>query len=337
MAGRRVLVLTIDPARRLAEAMGIPESGATPSKIDAARLAEAGVPAPGALYAWMLDPRIIFSDMVRRLAKSEEQAKRILDNRLYGVLSELIAGMQEYTAAEALHSLWSTGQYDLIVLDTPPARNAIEFLDGPGKLAAFLDERVVGLFLPQTRGAIWQRATHLIGAVFSRVFGEGFFRDIQEFLSLFSGMFGPMREHSLLVRKLLQSDDAAFILVTTPEPSALAEVAFFRNRLKSKNLPFAGYVLNRSWAYTRGFAIPTELPMPLELPPYAAEASRKLMALVEEENLRARVDRDLLHKLRAQSDGGFATATPHLGEGVEDLRGLVTLAHCLVQPSTLHG
>ena len=177
MAGRRVLVLTIDPARRLAEAMGIPESGPTPARVDPARLATAGAGGTGELSAWMLDPAVVLEDMVRRLSDSPERTSRILANKVYVALTRLVAGMQEYTAAEALHALVVTERYDLVVLDTPPSRNAIDFLDGPGKLAAFLDERIIGLFLPDGGGPLWRRATQLISLVFSRAFGEGFFGD----------------------------------------------------------------------------------------------------------------------------------------------------------------
>jgi anion-transporting ArsA/GET3 family ATPase len=337
MAGRRVLVLTIDPARRLAEAMGIPESGRTPARVDRALLEVAGAPSIGELSAWMLDPAVVLEDMVRRWADSEEAAARILSNKVYVALSRLVAGMQEYTAAEALHSLVSTGDYDLVVLDTPPSRNAIAFLDGPGKLAGFLDERIIGLFLPGKGGALWKRATQLVSIVFGRAFGDGFFHDLQEFLGLFAGMFSRMREHATHVRTILQSQATAYVLVTSPEPAALAEVAFFREQIREKGLPFAGYVLNRSWAFTRGFKNPTGIPAPDNAPACAAEAARKLQVLAEEELVRAVRDRSLLERLRDRSGGAFATASPHLGEGIEDLRGLVDLARCLVLPSAARG
>jgi anion-transporting ArsA/GET3 family ATPase len=332
MAGRRVLVLTIDPARRLAEAMGIPESGRTPARVDASRLRDAGASGDGELSAWMLDPAVVLEDMVRRLADDEDRTQRILSNKVYLALSRLVAGMQEYTAAEALHALVSTGHYDLVILDTPPSRNAIDFLDGPGKLVSFLDERIIGLFLPGRGGMLMKRATQLINMVFSRAFGEGFFRDLQEFLALFAGMFADMREHARDVRKILQSQATSYVLVTSPEPAALEEVAFFREELRKKGLPFAGYVLNRSWAFTRGFVSPAGLSPPPDAPECAAEATRKLCALAEEELARAVRDRSLLDQLRERA-GGFAIASPNLGEGIEDLRGLVELAESLVLPS----
>jgi anion-transporting ArsA/GET3 family ATPase len=267
--------------------------------------------------------------MVRRLASDEERVQQIFDNRLYQHLSRIVAGMQEYTAAEALYTLSSEGHYDLVVLDTPPSRNALEFLEAPKKLSMFLDERVIGVFLPK-KGALFRAASELIHSVFTKAFGEGFYEDLQSFLGAFSGMFGGMRAHADAVRTLLSGDEAAFLLVTSPEPAALAEASFFQSRIRALGLPFAGYVLNRSWAYTRGFVGPESL-ADAALDPAATLAVRKLTQLADAERFRARRDRDLLARLRMEAGGGSAIATPHLGGAVEDLVGLAALARNLVR------
>lgn len=331
--GRRVLVLTIDPARRLAEAMGIPEAARTPSPVPRDKLDQLGVPVQGELHAWMLSPEVVFESMVRRLATDETRVKEILANRLYQHLSKIVAGMQEYTAAEALYSLATEGRYDLVVLDTPPSRNALEFLEAPRKLSMFLDERVVGVFLPK-KGAFMRAASDVIERVFTRAFGEGFFADLQAFLNAFSGMFGGMRAHAEAVRTLLSSDDAAFLLVTSPEPAALVEASFFKAKIKDLGLPFAGYVLNRSWAYTRGFASPESIELPHDAAEIERVALRKLGQLADAERWRAQRDRDLLARLRAETESGSAIATPHLGGAVEDLVGLGALAWNLVRIDT---
>jgi len=328
--GRRVLVLTIDPARRLAEAMGIPEAARDPSAVRRDRLDELGIPVAGELSAWMLAPDVVFESMVRRLASDEERVQQILHNRLYQHLSRIVAGMQEYTAAEALYTLATDGKYDLVVLDTPPSRNALEFLEAPRKLSMFLDERIIGVFMPK-KGAFFRAASDLVERVFTRAFGEGFYGDLQEFLGAFSGMFGGMREHAEAVRKLLSSDDAAFLLVTSPEPAALAEAGFFQAKIKELGLPFAGYVLNRSWAYTRGFQGPETIPLPADATETERVAMRKLGQLADGERWRAQRDRDLLARLRMETESGSAIATPHLGGAVEDLKGLAALARNLVR------
>ena len=328
--GRKVLVLTIDPARRLAEAMGIPEAARVPSPVPRAKLDQLGVPANGELYAWMLSPEVVFEQMVRRLATDETRVKEILQNRLYQHLSKIVAGMQEYTAAEALYTLATEGKYDLVVLDTPPSRNALAFLEAPRKLSMFLDERVIGVFMPK-KGALMAAASNLIERVFTRAFGEGFYGDLQSFLGAFSGMFGGMRSHAEAVRTLLSSDEAAFLLVTSPEPAALAEASFFQQKIKDLGLPFAGYVLNRSWAYTRGFQGPETIPLAADAGEIVMRAIRKLSQLADAERWRAQRDRDLLARLRMETESGAAIATPHLGGAVEDLVGLAALARNLVR------
>ncbi|MBX3206673.1 MAG: ArsA family ATPase [Labilithrix sp.] len=345
VAGRKALVLTIDPARRLAEAMGIPEASRAPSPVPRAKLATVGVPVSGELDAWMLSPEVVFETMVRRLAGDESRVEAILANRLYQHLSRIIAGMQEYTAAEALYTLSTEGKYDLVVLDTPPSRNALAFLEAPRKLSMFLDERVIGVFLPKDaggakKGAIFRAASDLVERVFTKAFGEGFYKDLQEFLGAFSGMFGGMRAHAEAVRELLSSDQSAFVLVTSPEPAALAEAGFFQEKIVELGLPFAGYVLNRSWAYTRGFVGPEEIALPPGAMEHERAAMRKLAQLADGERWRAQRDRDLLARLRMEAarssrahgerSGGAAIATPHLGGAVEDLAGLAELARNLV-------
>ena len=314
--GRRVLVLTIDPARRLGEALGLRESGPTPSHVERA----------GTMDAWMLDPRVVFEDMVRRLTADEVKVQRILQNKLYRALRDLVAGMQEYTAAEALYGFVESGKYDLVVLDTPPSRNALEFLEAPRKFALFLDERIVGVFMPVEGGAgvLMRGARSLVVNIFDRVFGEGFLGEVEEFLSAFSGMFSAMRGHSEAVRSLLTGPQASFVVVTSPEPSAIDEGQFLHAHLAKMGLPFAGYVLNRSWAYTRGLNGPESIALPADASDALRSGHEKLCQLAEHERRLAARDRALLATLSAR--GKPALATPNLGGAIEDFDGLLALA-----------
>lgn len=320
--GRKVVVLTIDPARRLAQAMGLAERMREPAAVSRERLEGVGI-AQGTLDAWMLNPDVVFHGLVNRMAGSPAQAERILQSRLFRHLSELVAGMQEYTAAEALYDFSTSGRYDLVVLDTPPARNALDFLEAPGKLARFLDERILSLFLPSKTKGLFKKAGELIGGVFTRVFGAEFFAEIQEFLGGMSGMFGPMRSHAEGVRALLTGPDASFLLVTSPEQAALADARYFRDRIAQMHLPFAGFVLNRSWVRTDGLVTPENVEM--------SDAVRaKLDALAQVELRRSKRDTALLEQLRGEvPDGAFVIAAPYLGDAIEDLRGLDTLARGL--------
>lgn len=331
--GRRVLVLTIDPAKRLAQAMGLSQHMREPASVSKERLLEAGV-TTGALDAWMLNPDVVFESLVRRMAPTAEQAQRILDSRLFKHLSELVAGMQEYTAAEALYELSQSGKYDLVVLDTPPARNALDFLEAPGKLARFLDERILSLFMPSKTRGIFKKATELIGTVFNKVFGAEFFQEIQEFLGAMGGMFGPMRAHAEGVRSLLTSKDASFLLVTSPDQAALADARYFRDRITGMGLPFAGFILNRSWVRTDGFVDPASLTLEPSAP--MRSALEKLKVLAKLELTRVARDRALLTQLRGEVPStAFAIAAPYLGEAIEDLKGIALLAQGITElPST---
>lgn len=332
-AGKKVLVLTIDPAKRLAQALGIQEHMRHPTPLSKDVLAQAGITA-GTLDAWMLNPDVVFESLVHRMAPTKDQAERVLKSRLFRHLSELVAGMQEYTAAEALYDLSTSGKYDLVVLDTPPARNALDFLEAPGKLARFLDERIITLFLPGTARGFFKKAQDLIGTVFGKVFGQEFFAELQEFLAAFTGMFGPMRAHAEGVRTLLKSDEAAFLLVTSPDQAALDDARYFRDRIKTMGLPFAGFILNRSWVHTEGLATPEELEQTADAALPAVKAGlEKLSQLAQLELGRVKRDRELLAQLAAEVPAtAFAVATPYLGDAIEDVKGLTQLALGIAQP-----
>jgi anion-transporting ArsA/GET3 family ATPase len=321
--GRRVLVLTIDPAKRLAEAMGVPPNAEAPTSISADRFAAAGVPLAGALDIWMLNPRAVFDGMIRRLAQDPAKIHAITSNRLYQHIAGMVAGMQEYTAAEALFSFVESKRYDLVVLDTPPSRNALDFLDAPKRLSSFLDERIIAIFLPKQFG-LFRAASHLVESVFSRIFGPGFFVDFQAFLGAFSGMFDGMRGHAEHVRALLSSSDSTFLIVSATEPDALAESRFFRAKLRQLNVPFAGYILNRSWAHTRGLQHESVIQ-----PLVSGPAFEHFSQFAREETRRADVDRARLQALLTSDPDCAALATPHLGGAIEDLGGLAQLASWL--------
>ena len=330
MLGKKALVLTIDPARRLAEAIGAPQAARAPVPVTDTRLAEAGI--TGTLATWMVDPRVVFERMVRRLTADEKQAEAILQNRIYRALAQLVAGMQEYTAAEALYGFVESGDYDIVVLDTPPSRNALDFLEAPRKLSLFLDERIIGVFLPGSGGGgglFRNRARQIAHGVFARIFGEGFFDEVQQFLAAFSGMFTSMRSHAESVRTLLKSDASSFVVVTSPEPAALAEAAHLERTLTGEmQLPFSGFILNRSWAYTRGLASPTEIVLPKDAPSVDHSAVAKLDQLAQEELRLAARDRRLLAKLREKSNA-HAVATPQL-DGDIDFAALLLIGESLV-------
>ncbi|MDX2011712.1 MAG: ArsA-related P-loop ATPase [Myxococcaceae bacterium] len=325
-AGRRVLVLTIDPSRRLAETLGVSRNPPDPVRIPRERSDAAGI-TTGTLDAWMLDIKLVSDGAVRRLVKSEADAQRILSNRIYQQVSTMVAGMHEYTAMEALHRLVHAGSYDLVVLDTPPSRNALDFLEAPRRLSGLVDTRAISAFLPKSDSLVARAASRVIEKILSAVFGEEFAHEFVGFLTTFTGIFQSLNVDVSEMRRFLSGDDVAFLLVTSPAPAALTEASFFHDKTRELTLPFRGFVLNRSHATEASRAMPS-------LPPGASSAVSsglpKLLGLAELEKAAAERDRTLLHELTQRAgQGATAMALPELPQGADDIATLVTVADAL--------
>jgi anion-transporting ArsA/GET3 family ATPase len=239
--GRRTIVLTIDPARRLAQSLGLSELDTTAHP----------VPDVDGLDAMMLDMKRTFDEVVERHASSPDRVQRILDNRFYQQLSASLAGTQEYMAMEKLYDLHEAGTYDCIVIDTPPTRNALDFLDAPRRLTDFLEGRFLKMFLTPglTAGRFATRAvgvgTGLFMRAASRITGALVLEDLAEFFQSFEGMYDGFKSRAQAVYRLLQRPDSAFVVVSAPEPPALREAAYFLRRLARDGMPTAGVVVNR--------------------------------------------------------------------------------------------
>jgi len=247
--GRHVVVLTIDPARRLAQSMGIAELDNTPRPVAGIGTSQGGV--GGSLDAMMLDMKRTFDEVVESQA-SPEKARQILDNTFYQALSSSFAGTQEYMAMEKLGQIHRDaqveGSYDLIVVDTPPSRSALDFLDAPERLSSFLDGRFIRLLITPVRGpARWMTAGFSIFTnAMTRVLGAQFLRDVQTFVTALDTLFGGFRMRAEQTFRLLQADGTAFLVVAAPEPDALREAAYFVERLSEDGMPLAGLVVNRA-------------------------------------------------------------------------------------------
>ncbi len=239
-AGRTVVVLTIDPARRLAQSLGLGELDNEPRWVD--------VPgAPGELHAMMLDMKRTFDDVV--VAHSTpERAEQILANPFYQSLSSSFSGTQEYMAMEKLGQLRASEQWDLIVVDTPPSRSALDFLDAPNRMSRFLDGPMIRLLTaPSRAGLKFVSAGFLVfSRIISKVLGGQLLRDISAFVSALDTMFGGFRERATATYELLRRHGTWFVVVATPEPDALREASYFVDRLSSEGMPLAGLVLNRT-------------------------------------------------------------------------------------------
>jgi len=263
--GRKVVVLTIDPARRLAQAMGIEALDNVPRPVPGVISARSqgdpldpsstgsttGKPSGGSLDAMMLDMKRTFDEVVESQA-SPEKAAQILANPFYVAVSSSFAGTQEYMAMEKLGQLDQdarrTGRWDLIVVDTPPSRSALDFLDAPERLAGFLDGRFMRLLLAPAKGParLMTAGFGLVTNALTRIIGAQVLRDMQTFVTAFDTLFGGFRQRAQRTFELLQADGTAFLVVAAPEPDALREAAYFVERLKEERMPLAGLVVNRA-------------------------------------------------------------------------------------------
>jgi anion-transporting ArsA/GET3 family ATPase len=238
--GRRACVVTIDPAKRLADALGL-ESLSN----DAREVAPGTF--RGSLWALMLDTKTTFDDVVRRNAATPEQAESILDNRLYRNISGALGGTQEYMAMEKLYSLHSEGRFDLIVVDTPPTRRALDFLDAPHRLLRFLNNRLFRLLMAPTRAGLRavSTATQMFLRTMSRVVGGAVVGDAIAFFAAFEGMEQGFRDRASLVSQLLEDEGTAFVVVAAPRRDAVAEAIFFADRLRGSAGRVEALVANR--------------------------------------------------------------------------------------------
>jgi anion-transporting ArsA/GET3 family ATPase len=250
--GRRVCVVTIDPARRLANAMGLTMLDNTESRIATDRLEAAGVRHPaGQLWAMMLDAKRTWDDLVRRFARDPEQARRILANHYYQQISSALAGSQEFMAMEKLYELYESGKYDVLVLDTPPTRHALDFLDAPKKMMGFMDEGVLSLFLTPSRIAgklgfgLFTSSSAMMFTLLQRITGFQVLRDISDFVGSFGGMHAGFRDRAGKVEEFLRADGSSFVLVTSPAPATVEEAEFLFGKLAEYRMPFGGVIVNR--------------------------------------------------------------------------------------------
>jgi anion-transporting ArsA/GET3 family ATPase len=246
--GRTVVVLTIDPAKRLAQALGLTILGNEPDLV-AGVGAESG--SGGSLHAMMLDMRRTFDEMVEAHAEPG-RADKILANPFYQTISTSFSGTQEYMAMEKLGQLAATRRWDLIVVDTPPSRSALDFLDAPQRMSTFLDGRMIRLLSSPARAG-GRGLRKLVGAGFtlfakavSTILGGQMLADASAFVQAFDTMFGGFRERATATYELLRSPGTAFLVVAAPEPDALREAAYFVDRLSTEEMPLAGMVLNRT-------------------------------------------------------------------------------------------
>jgi anion-transporting ArsA/GET3 family ATPase len=242
--GRQACVLTVDPARRLAQSMGLTSLDNTPRPVDGVDTSGGG-----SLHAMMLDMKRTFDEIVEAHA-DPDRAAQILANPFYQSLSSSFAGTQEYMAMEKLGQLRHADEWDLIVVDTPPSRSALDFLDAPERLGRFLDGRLIRLLtVPARAGMSYMKVLNaglsMMTSVLTKILGAQVLKDAQTFVTAFDTMFGGFRERAEWTYRLLQAPGTAFLVVAAPEPDALREASYFVERLDAERMPLAGLILNR--------------------------------------------------------------------------------------------
>jgi anion-transporting ArsA/GET3 family ATPase len=311
--GRRSCVVTVDPARRLADALGVESLPNTPTEVKG--------PWPGRLHALMLDSKGTFDDLVERYARTPEQAESILANRLYQNLAGALSGTQEYMAMEKLYELVNSKEFDIVVVDTPPTRNALDLLDAPRRLTRFLENRLFRALLVPTRMSLRAVgvATQALLRTIAKVAGAEIVQDAVTFFQAFEGMEDGFRTRASAVHELLGDPGTAYILVTSARPDAVAEASFFAERLNERDVEVAALVVNR-------------------LAPSFGDAAAGVGPVPGLEALEANLaELDAVADLEAAAYSGLAAQVmpapvgriPLFGQDVHELEGLQRAADCL--------
>jgi anion-transporting ArsA/GET3 family ATPase len=308
--GLKVAVVTIDPARRLANALGLQELDNEPRRVE--------VEAAGELWAMMLDAKRTFDELIEHLAPDEKTRDEVFANRIYQQLSSAVAGSQEFTAIAKLYELDRDGDYDVLVLDTPPSRNALDFLDAPNRLTRFFQGRAIRVFLRPAglSGKILGRGSSVVFSILQRVTGVDLLRDLSVFFRSLGGMIDGFTERARRVGALLEDPSTTFLIVTAPRHDPVEEAIFFHRKLREAGMPFGGLVVNRVHQPPDD-ALPAAVAS--DLGPALAErvtvATRELAAL-------AARDATNIQRLRDELGDPPTILIPELDDDVHDVEGL---------------
>jgi len=334
--GLRVCVLTIDPAKRLADSLGLAELGNEAKRVDPELFEPHGIEMKGELWAMMLDAKATFDELVARQAPDEESRDRVLGNRIYQQISSALAGSQEYMAMEKLFELHTEGRFDLLVLDTPPTRNALDFLDAPRRLTQFIEGRSLGVFMRPTGLAarVAGRGASVALSVLKRIVGFDLIADLAEFFNAFSGMVDGFQARAKRVNSLLADHRTCFLVVCGPQGEPIDEAVYFHRKLVEAKLPFGGVIVNKvHYPAERLRADGGDLPAALteklddaDLAQRVADNFGDYQALAERD---ARNIEHLATELRATG----VIRVPYLDEDVHDLGGLAEINRYLFATS----
>ena len=343
-AGQRTVVLTIDPAKRLANALGLAEIGSIERPVPASAFEAVDLVAPtGRLSAMMLDIKQAWDEVIERYHPDEERRARLMKNRLYQAMSSALAGSQEYMAMEKLHALATrdTDPLDVIVLDTPPANHALDFLEAPARMVNALDNDATRWLLEpyQNQGRLSRRlfdagSSFFIRAI-SKFIGTEMLEDLAELLVGFQGMFDGFRERARVVADLLAAPDTAFVVVSTASPTGVRDAEAFVARLKERHLQVGAIVLNRGtvdpWATAGAGPDPALVQRAVANAGGPTGLADRLFAAAQVDHERAHEEREAASALDARYPDTPVVLVPELTEDVHDLRGLSQMRDALAQ------
>jgi anion-transporting ArsA/GET3 family ATPase len=333
--GLKVCVLTIDPAKRLADSLGLEQLGNEAKRVDPSLFEAQGIEMKGELWGMMLDAKATFDELVRRHAPDEETRDRVLSNRIYEQISNALAGSQEYMAMEKLFELHSEGRFDLLVLDTPPSRDALDFLDAPRRLTQFIEGRSMRIFIKPTGIGmrIAGRGASVLFGILKRLLGFDLLADLSEFFTAFSGMVEGFQERAKRVNELLADPATSFLVVCGPQGEPISEAVYFHRKLVEAKLPFGGVIVNKvhcSANYLGGNGEDLRGAL-AELLDDKNLGDRVAANVADYQALAARDAANIDHlaaELRTQS----VIRVPYLDEDVHDLAGLAEINRYLFAP-----
>lgn len=332
MGGRKVAVVTIDPAKRLASALGLTELPSEPRRVQPQLLAGQGIAiaGDGELWAMMLDAKRTFDELIARLAPDERAREEILANPVYRELSTAVAGSHELSAIAKLYELHEEHDFDVIVLDTPPSRNALDFLDAPGRMLGFLEGRALQVFLAPggLTARLFGRGTALVFAIFARVTGVDMLGELSRFFRSLTGVIEGFGERTRGVSALLRAPQTSFLIVTSPEPEPAREARFLLEKLVASGMSVGELIVNR--VHTHGLDGVSERELADRLAPTLGERlAGRVASNLADFDLLARRDRETLASLSGALSAHRPIVVAQLDEDVQDLRGLARIAEQL--------
>jgi anion-transporting ArsA/GET3 family ATPase len=331
-SGRRVAVVTIDPAKRLATALGLQQLGGEPQLIDPRRLLEGGIEVSGQLWAMTLDVKSTLDKLVDTLAPDSRSREEILGNRIYRELSAAVAGSQELSAVAKLYELHNQGGFDTIVLDTPPSSNALDFLDAPTRLERFLGGRAIGMFLAPggIAARLIGRPTFLALSIFARAAGIDLLGDLTAFFRSLAGTIEGIRERARGVGEVLRdAGTTSFLIITSPEREPAREAVALGGHLREQGMPFGGLIVNR--VHLNGLRGHTAEEVKALLSPELGERlARRLAKNLADFDVLVRRDEETIVHLRGALGDQQPILIPQLDEDVQDIDSLVRVAAHLI-------